>query len=331
MERPAANLKRARLLLVSGLSALAICAVIASSLALTARAQGGAGLMKLGEAAYNRGDYQEAAKQFASAVQLEPDNLKARLLLANTLLQQYIPGTDAASPLVTARAGAVSRSPGARPRQQAGHRRHVEPADRTPSSFAEAHDWALKAIQADATDKFAYYTAGFLDWSMTYPDYAGARAAAGMKPQDPGIIPDASLRLKVRTDHMAQIEDGFRMLQIALQLDPDYSDAMAYMNLLCRIEAGIVDSASSSPPILSPRPMSGCRRRLPPNVSRRRIRSRPRDRWTWMGRRPWVPRRHRRLPRHHPRAKGEWPRRCRLERFGSREAGNELTSRCCSE
>ena len=26
-----------------------------------------------------------------------------------------------------------------------------------------------------------YYTAGFVDWSMTYPDYAAARNAAGMR------------------------------------------------------------------------------------------------------------------------------------------------------
>src|ERR1051326_5676286 len=72
-----------------------------------------------------------------------------------------------------------------------------------------------------------------------------------MRPEDPGIIPDANLRLQVRTAHMAQIEDGFRMLQTALQLDPDFSDAMAYMNLLCRIEAGIVDSEVQSADFIS--------------------------------------------------------------------------------
>ena len=104
----------------------------------------------------------------------------------------------------------------------------------------------MKAIQADPTNKGAYYTLGFIDWATTYPDYAGARQAAGMKPQDSGIIPDAALRQKVRTQHGAQIEDGFRMLQIAIQLDPDYSDAMAYMNLLYRIEAGIADTPAQS-------------------------------------------------------------------------------------
>ncbi len=242
MERPAANLKRARLLLASGLAALALCGVIASSLSLTARAQDSAhAAMKQAEAAYNRGDYKEAAEQFENAVKLEPANLKAKLLLARTLLAEYQPGSGAADPLV---AGA---------RQQYLDVLGVEPANKqaiqgmmllntNSKQFAEAHEWALKAIQADATDKGAYYTAAFVDWSMTYPDYAKARLAAGMKPWDPGIIPDASLRQSVRTQHGAQIEDGFRMLQVALQLDPNYSDAMAYMNLLYRIQAGIADT-----------------------------------------------------------------------------------------
>jgi len=117
--------------------------------------------------------------------------------------------------------------------------------------FTEAHEWALKAIQADATDKNAYYTAGFIDWVTTYPDYNVARQAAGMKPYDPGIIPDPILRQSVRTQHMGQIEDGFRMLQIAIQLDPDYSDAMAYMNLLYRIAAGIADSPEHSADLMA--------------------------------------------------------------------------------
>jgi TonB family protein len=246
VERPVRNLKRARLMLVTGLSALAVCAVIASSLALTARAQGaGHGVMKQAEAAYNRGDFQVAAEQFENAVKLEPDNLKAKLLLANTLLQEYIPGTDAGAPIADrARRqylDVLTRDPGNRQATQA-----MLSLSTVTRQFAEAHDWALKAMQADATDKGAYYSAAFLDWMMTYPDYAKARAAAGMKPQDPGMIPDADLRQSVRTQHSAQIEDGFRMLQVALQLDPDYFDAMAYMNLLYRIEAGIVDNPSES-------------------------------------------------------------------------------------
>jgi hypothetical protein len=41
------------------------------------------------------------------------------------------------------------------------------------------------------------------------------------------------------------------MLQIALQLDPNYADAMAYMNLLDRLKSGLVDSAVESRDLLS--------------------------------------------------------------------------------
>lgn len=251
VERPAANLKRARLVLAGGLAALALCAVAASTLALTARAQGIAGdMMKEGQAAYNRGDYKTAAGAFDVAVKLNPDNLEAKLSLAKSLFQQYIPGTDPANPAV---AGArqqllevLAREPG---NKRALLGIMVLTAD--TRQFAEAHEWAQKAIQADATLTDAYYMAGFLDWSMTYPDYAGARQAAGMQPQDPGIIPDAGLRQNVRTQHGAQIEDGLRILQTALQLDPNRDDAMAYMNLLYRIKAGIVDTPAESAELIS--------------------------------------------------------------------------------
>jgi cell division septation protein DedD len=41
------------------------------------------------------------------------------------------------------------------------------------------------------------------------------------------------------------------MLQIALQLDPNYDDAMAYMNLMDRLKAGIVDSQAESADLIS--------------------------------------------------------------------------------
>jgi TonB family protein len=242
IERPAQNLRRARLLLVTGLSALAVCGVIASSLALTARAQGGAHYaMKLAEAAFNRGDYTEAIAQFENAVKLEPDNVKAKLFLARTLLQEFIPGTEAGA-LIAARArqqylDVLSLEPGNRPAVLALMSLAIN-----SKQFAEAHDWAVRAIQGDATDPIPYYSAAFVDWSMTYPDYGAARAAAGMRQEDSGNIPDAGLRQRLRAQHGAHVEDGHRMLAIAVQLNPDFADAMAYENLLDRIEAGMADT-----------------------------------------------------------------------------------------
>ena len=72
--------------------------------------------------------------------------------------------------------------------------------------FSEAHDWVLKLIAQDPNNKSAYYTAGFLDWSMVYPAYAQTRAGAGMKPQDPGIIPDAAARQNFRAQYGPRID-----------------------------------------------------------------------------------------------------------------------------
>ena len=251
VERPAANLKRARLLLATGLSALAVCAVVASGLALTARAQGAAeGVLKQAEAAYTRGDHKTAAELYATAVQLDPANLQARLFLAGSLLAQYVPATALPSPFVDGARQQYQEVIARDPRNRQAFDGMILTYINT-RQFAEAHDWAVKATLADATDKFAYYAAGFTDWSLAYPDYASARLSAGMTQQDPGIIPDASLRQSVRAQHGAQVEEGMHMLDVALQLDPDYADAMAYMNLLDRIEAGLADTPAQAADLIA--------------------------------------------------------------------------------
>jgi TonB family protein len=246
LERPAANLRRARMLLAGGLAAVGLCAVLASGLAVTARAQAGASpLLKLGETAFNRGDYKEAEGHFQNAVTVEPANVKAKLLLAHTLLQQYTPGTPGQEALL---AGArkqyqdvLAIEPGNIQAMDAIVATHVNQKE-----FKEAREWALKAIETHPREKAAYYTIGFMDWSLTYPDYAAARTAAGMKPHDPGIIPDPAVRQKMLAQHGAQMEEAFRVLQIAIDIDPDYSDAMAYINLMYRIKAALEDTPEQS-------------------------------------------------------------------------------------
>jgi beta-lactamase regulating signal transducer with metallopeptidase domain len=241
MENRGATIQRARLRLATGLVAVGACAVIASTLALTARAQGPAApAMKAAEEAYNRGDTAEAVARFEEAVRIEPANLKARLLLAHALLRDYSPGSGDTSLAERARQqymDVLSKDAGNKSALQG-----LMTIDMNFKRFNAAREWAAKAIQADSTDKDSYYTIGFIDWAVTYPDYAHARTLAGMNPWDPGPIPDASLRNGVRAQHAGHIEEGFRMLQVALQIDPNYSDAMAYMNLLYRIQAGLADS-----------------------------------------------------------------------------------------
>lgn len=211
---PRSFAKRPLLLLGAGLAALGICAVLASSAALVARAQD------------------------------STDAVASKVSAAKNLLRPFQPGqipTDVAAQARQLYTDALSLDPKSQPALHGMLYLLVN-----TRQFADAHDFALKAINANASDTEAYYTAGFLDWSLTYPDYAAARKQTNMQPMDQGPIPDNGLRQSLREKHGAQVEEGFRMLQVALQLEPGYSDAMAYMNLLDRIEAGIADTTEQA-------------------------------------------------------------------------------------
>jgi beta-lactamase regulating signal transducer with metallopeptidase domain len=246
MERPIANLRKARLLLVTGLSALALCAVIASSLAFTARAQSGAhGEMKQAGDAYNSADYKSAVQHFENAVKLEPGNINAKLFLANTLIRESFAGGQQSDGTLLTRARQQYQEVLAQDPQNKPATQGMVAVAMHSKQFKEVHDWAVKLIQLDPKDKSAYYTAGVVDWVMVYPEFQQAKQAAGGNVEE-YWIPDAASRKSLRDRCLPQIEDGFRMLQIALQLDPNYEDAMAYMNLLDRLKGGIVDNQAES-------------------------------------------------------------------------------------
>jgi hypothetical protein len=111
--------------------------------------------------------------------------------------------------------------------------------------LSEGHEWALKLVASNASDKSGYYTVGVLDWAIVYPEFMEAKQAAGV-PQQEYFIPDASVRKSLRDRFAPRIEEGTRMLQTALQIDPEYSDAMAYMNLLDRLRSGMAENVSAS-------------------------------------------------------------------------------------
>ena len=78
-----------------------------------------------------------------------------------------------------------------------------------------------------------------IDWTQSYQPRMEERAKAGLKP-DEWIMKDKSNKKvceMLREKNSAVIEDGIAMLQKALQLRPDYDDAMAYLNLLYRERA----------------------------------------------------------------------------------------------
>jgi hypothetical protein len=99
----------------------------------------------------------------------------------------------------------------------------------------------LKLIQLDPARADAYSALGMIDWQIAYGAIREANGAAM-----PGRVTDPSVRGRVRAEVLPYIEEGFRMMQVAMQKEPEDGDAMAYMSLLARAKAAVVESAEES-------------------------------------------------------------------------------------
>ncbi len=63
------------------------------------------------------------------------------------------------------------------------------------------------------------------------------RAKLGLKPEEP--LKDKKVCADLKEKNWANVMDGIDELDKALQLRPDYDDAMAYMNLMYREKADV--------------------------------------------------------------------------------------------
>jgi hypothetical protein len=63
-----------------------------------------------------------------------------------------------------------------------------------------------------------------------------------MKPEDPGPLKDKKVREEVRQKNLTIVQDGLKQLEAAVQVDPDYDDAYAYLNLMHRELADLADT-----------------------------------------------------------------------------------------
>ena len=106
----------------------------------------------------------------------------------------------------------------------------------------DAQQWYEKLTAVDPNNADAYYSLGFVAWSKWYPAYGTARANLGMRQEDPGPIKDKKVREELKAQYAPVIDGGLKALDKALQINPDYDDAMAYENLLIRERADLTDN-----------------------------------------------------------------------------------------
>jgi tetratricopeptide (TPR) repeat protein len=208
-------------------------------------------VLNLGVQAYKNGQYEEAERYFAQAKQLDPKLLNARLYLATTYASQYIPGAPSEENIrkgkdaVEEFRGVLIIDP-----------QNISAIDGIGSIlfqmaswpfsrdlFEESRTYHQKHIQLRPNDPEQYYWIGVIDWTLSFRANAEFRRrfnedAPGEGVQDTDPLPP-SVRDRYASEYGAIIDDGIESLKHAIELKPDYDDAMAYLNLMYREKADV--------------------------------------------------------------------------------------------
>jgi tetratricopeptide (TPR) repeat protein len=212
-------------------------------------------LLNKGVAAYKNAQYDAAIEDFKQAKDLDPGLMNARLYLATAYASQYIPGAPSdqnvrlGTQAVNEFKEVLQLDPnnlsaidgiGSILFQMAG-----TPYD--PKKFEESKSYHQKHIELKPNDPEPYYWIGVIDWTLAFRGNGELRAAYNREHVNKQVKDDDALPPAVRAEYVAKygalVDEGIAYLQKAIQLRPDYDDAMAYLNLLYRRKADMVESA----------------------------------------------------------------------------------------
>ncbi len=198
------------------------------------------GWLNQGVQAFRNGRYDEAIQAFQKAADLEPSNVAAHLYLGTAYMQRFIPGNNSQENRDHAsRAEAEFQRVLTLDATNQVALASIASLKMNQRQWADARDWYNRILGVDSKNTAAYYSLGFIAWSEWYPEYAAARSRAGLRPEDPGPLPEGPGKQELENRYVPTIEDGIANLNRALQIDPAHADAMAYLNLLIRERADL--------------------------------------------------------------------------------------------
>ncbi|HYP09248.1 MAG TPA: TonB family protein [Bryobacteraceae bacterium] len=210
--------------------------------------------MAEGEAAFRSGRFAQAVQLFEQAAAATPNDPAPRLYLAAAYVQQITPTQDTPETQLFARNAEreLQAVLGIQPDNVhamlslatlhfnlAGGKTDLSEKAR---ALDESAHWYRRMVRVQPDNKIAHYSLGVIAWAKFFPELMAGRNKLGMKPNDPGPLRNAEMKADLRSRFGGAVHEGMRHLERALEIDPKYDDAMAYLNLLHREIADLAES-----------------------------------------------------------------------------------------
>jgi len=199
-----------------------------------------------GVAAFRNAQFQPAIDHFQQAVALDPKLINARLYLAMSYFQQYVPGGESDENIKMAK-------------QAIGAFENVLKMDSNNSTalatialiyynlkdFDKAKEYQKKRLEIEPNNPEPYYWVGVLNWSICFPRRMQLRKDLKINlpkdPAKPDVLPPLpeKARAELAEKNNALVDEAIKSLQKAIELKPNYDDAMAYLSLMDREKADL--------------------------------------------------------------------------------------------
>ncbi len=221
---------------VLAVAALSFLPLVTGCSKLQARDQ-----LNKGVAAYKNARYEDAIQHFQQAVQLDPGYAPAELYLSTAYAQSVVPDLDSPDNLKHANMAidgfkkVYDKDP-----KDTGSIKGIAALYLNIGKYDDAKQWQLKAIAVDPQDAEAYYTVGYIDWRQAYRNAVKQLGTENLTDNGEG---NAKMSKKLCADLQQAngplITEGLQYMQKAVDIRPNYDDAMSYMNLLNRRKADL--------------------------------------------------------------------------------------------
>ena len=218
---------------------LLACAALTSASCTKLRARD---QLNKGVHAYRSAQFQQAIGFFRTAIELDPTLLNAKLYLATAFASQYIPGGESEENIKMGETaikefGEVLKDDPQNVNSLFG----IASIYYNMKKFDEAKEYQRRVIQVEPNNPDPYYWIGVIDWAIAYSHNQSVRndlrLVDAMKP-----LPRRE-REELAEKNSAVVKEGIESLEKAIEIRPNYSDAMAYLNLLFRQRADLQEEA----------------------------------------------------------------------------------------